>query len=386
MKNSIFPRMRINLDQIAQNSISICQVAGADISQLVAVVKDNGYGLGSLAVAKTLSSIGVKMFAVATIEEAVYLRLHKIKGEILLLGPIEENFLETAIKNDITLTIIDTTLLGKVAKHNRRRELSLQILLDTGMRRNGLSESDFGDSEVVENLKKIASQVTAVYTHYHSADGDDLTKTDGQDQLFESLLNRLSDFGISSKLTHSANSAGSLRRGIGDRELIRTGISIYGGRPDPQISFSPEISGAVTIEAKIASIRTIKKDEGVSYGHIWSADSDCQIATVAIGYGDGFPRVATGSCKVIINGVKLPVVGRVTMDSIIVKLSNNFDVEVGELVTIIGKNGDEEITVDELAIDSKTISYELFCVFGSLLSREYLNDGVVTEKIGKMVY
>ena len=254
------------------------------------------------------------------------------------------------------------------------------------MHRYGITEEQLHKRYILSKLKKLSNNIDGIFTHFHSADSDDLSDTKSQSMRFGEIIEFLGKYGINDKTTHLSNSAGSLRLGIGDGDFIRSGISIYGGRPTPKESFSAEIKSAVTIESKIKSIRAIKAGDGTSYSHIWKSDKDTDIATVAIGYGDGMPRCSNIDTKVIINGNLYPIIGRITMDSLIVNIGKDSNISIGDTVTIVGEDGESTITIDELAINCNTISYELFCCFGPLLSREYrLNNEIVSFQ-PKLIY
>lgn len=368
-----FPYMEVNLDIIKQNLLAICKKTGKKANQVIAVVKDNAYGLGAAEVSKTLQNSGVSFFAVATIDEAIFLRENGIIGEILVLGKSNESCFEIAEKLNITLSIIDLTDIENIKKSNIIPNWHLNI--DTGMHRDGIT---IFDDFVLQQLGKIKLKITGIYTHFHSADNEEEITVKLQQRKFYETVDLLKKNGFNFSVIHSSNSAACAYSEIVENEFIRPGILLYGCRPDPKRNIEVDVCEAVQICSKVSTIRLIKKGEGVSYGHIWKSEKDTKIATIPIGYADGFPRAITKTAFVIINGKKYPIVGRITMDYIMVDVGSD-EIKINDKVIIAGKFEKEQITIDELALNANTIGYELLCRFGGLMNHKYISNGEVVS-------
>ena len=358
-----FPYMEVDLDIIKQNLSAICKKTGKNSNQIIAVVKDSAYGLGASAVSKALQNAGVNWFGVATIDEAVFLRSNGITGNILVLGMSDENCFETAAELNIALSITDPTQIENVKKS---QNIKWHLNIDTGMHRDGIIDGNI--NEVLHELKEIKSKITGVYTHYHSSDNENQESVRLQQKRFHNAVDLLLKNGFNFNIIHSSNSGACVYSQIAENEFVRPGVLLYGCLPDP--SRNPEIGvqEAVKICSKVTSVRQIKKGEGVSYGHIWTSGKDTKIAAVPIGYADGFPRAITKTAFVIINGKKHPIVGRITMDYIMVDIGDD-EIKINDKVIIKD--------IDELAMNASTIGYELICRFGGLMNHKYISNGQV---------
>ncbi|MCL1948111.1 MAG: alanine racemase [Chitinivibrionia bacterium] len=358
--------MEVDLDRIKKNLLEICKRARKNVEQVIAVVKDNSYGLGAKVVSKTLQDAGVVWFAVARVDEAVFLRENGITGDILVLGNTGENFFNIAAQYKITLSLVDYTQISVIKRNYGTYNLRWHLNVDTGMRRDGIMCEDlFSDSKILQSIKELIPVISGVYTHYHSSDNENRNSVFLQQNKFKNAISVLRHAGFNFNTIHSSNSGACVYSTVAENEFIRPGILLYGCRPDPLRDPEIKVGEAVKIISKISGIREIKKGEGVSYGHIWTAPRDTKIATVSIGYADGFPRAITKTAFVEIKGEKYPIVGRVTMDYIMVDIGNKTHICVGDDVYIIG--------IDELAINAKTIGYELLCKFGGLMNHKYIS-------------
>ena len=381
-----FPYIRIDLDQVKENLFALCGKTRKDVSQVIAVVKDNSYGLGAGAISKLLQDAGVKYFAVATIDEAAFLRRQNIRGDILVLGNVAESDFATAENLNLTLSAVDKIQLKKIKK---AQNIKWHICVDTGMRRDGIMSEDIqNDGEILRELKEISSVISGIYTHYHSSDDKIQDSVSEQQNKFAAAVSTLQNAGLNFEVIHTSNSGACAYSKIAENEFIRPGVLLYGCRPDPArelgigTNASHCVREAAKIYSKVSGIRKIKKGEGVSYGHTWQSQKDSQIATVAIGYADGFPRTALGASFEFEGkaGVKtFPLVGRVTMDYIMLDIGDDTEIKIGDTVALAG-------TIDELAIKSGTIGYELLCKFGGLMNRKYISDGKTAEVSVRELY
>lgn len=379
------PVMRINLDAIEQNLHTLCDKSGATASQVIAVVKKSAYGLGSLKVGHFLSDLGVSHFAVASMEEAKVLRHGGISGDILILENLPVDYYRDARNLNLIHPIVDPTQLDPLISEVTNNPMRLHLCIDTGMSRNGLTPQQLKDPEILSKLQQLRDSIEGIYTHYHSSDEKDLTKTDLQRKLFSEMVTHLKSQNITGIL-HSSNSGGTLRYPLSNEDYIRTGIALYGCSPDSNEP-DPSLTESVTIYSEVTSIRVIPQSQGVGYGHSWIASQPTRIATVSIGYANGLPRSLSnnGYC-VNINGNMFPQVGRVTMDYCLVDIGLNSRVEVGDTVTFCDAFLDKTISVDSLAVHANTIGYEVLCRFGQGLRREYLRKGAIISSDERSIF
>jgi alanine racemase len=238
------------------------------------------------------------------------------------------------------------------------------------MHRDGILCDDIlFDSEALRELKEISQVVSGVYTHYHSSDSKEQGSVILQQNKFKSAVSALQNSGFNFDMIHTSNSGACAYSDIAENEFIRPGVLLYGCRPDSGRDPEINIREAARVCSKIISIRSVKKGEGVSYGHSWQAENDTQVATIAMGYADGFPR-ATVAPHFVVRGLteRFPVVGRITMDYIMLDIGNNTEINVGDEVFLAE-------SIDELALKAGTIGYELLCKFGGLMNRKYIFGG-----------
>jgi alanine racemase len=371
--------MEVDLDRVKDNLFKICKKTCKKTEQVIAVVKDNSYGLGAAAVAKVLQNTGVVWFAVAAVDEALFLRENGITGDILVLGITDENCFKAASQHNITLSIIDRTQLSVIEKNYRDCNFKWHLNIDTGMHRDGIMYDWIlnGNTEFVEKLVKLKSVINGVYTHFHSSDSKKQKSVVLQQNNFKKAISALQNAGFNFDIIHASNSGACAYSNVGENEYIRPGTLLYGCRPDPNRDTGIDVYEAVKICSRISSVRYVKKGQGVSYGNIWKAPENTKIATIQIGYADGFPRVISKTAFVIIKGKKYPVVGRITMDYIMANIGSETEINVGDEVVIAGKSDNLQISVDELAQNARTIGYELMCKFGGLMNHKYILNGQV---------
>ncbi len=343
--------VEVNLVSLQANARTVQAAAGG--AALLPMIKANAYGLGAVKVGDALEELEPWGYGVATPYEAVELREAGIRRPLVVFTPATSGALEFYRQHDLRAVIDDTDLAGKW-------DLPYHLEIDTGMGRCGVRHDDF-------RLVAVSSpHLEGVFTHLFAADDapDTVPRQLGR---FENAIGLL---GARPKVVHVQNSAGSWRLNQ-DFDVARPGIFLYGGRCGIDLPV-PEV--VAQVRARVVSIRALPAGESVSYGGEWRAPRETVVATVGIGYADGLLRSVKGQAKVLIGGRRYPVVGRVTMDFIMVDLGPApTSVGIGDVATIIGKDGGDEITVDEFAGWAGTISYEVLTGLGSRLHREYLD-------------
>lgn len=345
-------------------------------TQIAAVLKANAYGHGALPIAKALSSgdpdTRADWFCAATLDEALAIQAHVPGMPILTLTALCPDQFAEAIQAGIEFPIesVDSiravqTLAAKTGKIAR-----VHLKLDTGMSRLGAQ-----DSQIPAMLSEWQScpqvEMAGIYTHFASADCD-LDETRAQWQRFERMLKQARAAGFTHALAHAANSAAILRHPESHAQAVRPGLLIYGIAPTPEMAEAPLMKSfkpALSLKSRIVSLRDVPAGAGVSYGALYRASRPLRVATLGIGYADGYPRRLSNQGEVLARGRRAPVLGKICMDMIMVDVSAIPGVSVGETVTLIGSEGSEQIRVESLAAMIDTTPHEITTCLGSRLPR-----------------
>jgi len=359
------PRATISLETLSHNLSTIKNYLSEATDVLVAV-KANAYGHGAVETAQHLESIGVTWFGVATAHEALELRSGGINANILIFSPVYSNISEL-VNNDICLTIADDKSL-ECAKTPSGKNARVHLKVDTGMGRLGL-----GWQEAVNLAQKVDAlsnvELEGVWTHFAASDDEDRRFTLEQLEAFELFLDELEKRQIHPRLRHASNSAAIFAYPEAQFDLVRPGIAAYGYHSSPYIAgLEPNLKPALTLSAPITFVKQVKKGTPISYSSLWHAPKDTTIATVRIGYADGYPRLLTGKGEVLVQGELRPIAGRVCMDQLMVDVGA-LEVKVGDRVTLFGP---DTLDAETLAGRIGTISYELLTSIGSRVERIYL--------------
>jgi len=362
----------VDLDAVRFNFRQVKKLVGKDASLLV-VVKGNAYGHGIFEVSKVLEDIGADFLGVATLDEALFLRKKKISMPILILGAVLPHELKPAIKNDITLTLCHMGLakaLDKAAdKLNKKAKVHIKI--DTGMGRIGVwHEEAFDFIKDVINFKDIS--VEGIYTHFSIA-GRDKFFTTYQIDSFNSLLKALKLLDIEIPYRHAANSIATVSLKKSHMNLVRPGIVMYGMYPKKSFSRKLHLEPALSLKTKIVFLKKTPAGRSISYGRTYITQRPTLIATLPIGYADGYGRILSNKAKVLVRGERAPVVGKVTMDQTMIDVGHIEGVSLGDEVVLIGKQGKGEIRCEELSRLAGTIPYEIVCSISNRVPRIYKN-------------
>ena len=350
--------VEIDLGAIRRNAEAIKAYTG---KRLIAVVKADAYGHGVVPVTEALRSVA-DMFAVATIEEGVALRQAGIREPMLVLFSTFPEQAAQIVEYELTPTIADWEFAYRI-NEIASKPVHVHININTGMNRSGMRWT-----EVTQFLNRLETlnrlEVSGLFTHLATADEADKRYVSVQLERFSSVLENISDGG---ELIHAANSAATLAVPESHFGAVRPGLSLYGIYPasEKPIVLEP----ALTWKTRIGWVGSISEAEGVSYGLTYKASHRTRVAMIQVGYGDGYPRALSNIGEVLIGGTRHPIIGRVCMDVSVVELEPTDNVSVGDEVVLIGKQGDAEITVDELAHRAGTISYEILTQIGKRVKR-----------------
>lgn len=372
----------INLDHIRFNVKNIQRRIG-DETKILAIIKADGYGHGSIPIAKFLSKEKlVYGFGVSTVREAVVLRKAGIEEPILILGYVLPADFITVIDYSITTTVFQyetARMLSEVAKA-KNKTAKIHIKIDTGMGRIGFAADDSCVEEICRISELPGIETEGIFTHFACADHKDKTSANKQKALFYGILDKLSQRGVSIPVRHMCNSAGIIEFDGEFLDLVRAGIIIYGLYPSDEVNKdNVKLLPAMSIKSRVVYVKEIRKGMTVSYGSDFVAEKNTRIATISMGYADGFYRSLSGKGEVLIRGKRAKIVGRVCMDQMMVDVTDIPDVEQGDVVTVFGKDGSEEITFEEASETAGTINYEFICGFARRVPRIYIENREITK-------
>ena len=368
---------RIDLDAIAFNIESIKKKIQKN-TRIIAVIKADGYGHGAVPIAQMLESDDrIWGYAVATAEEAIALREHGVIKPILILAYTFAHSYGALIQNDVRLTVFTLEMAADLSKEAVKQEkpCKVHVKLDTGMTRIGMPPA----SSSIALIQQIAAleniEIEGIFTHFARADETDKTKAYEQLEKFQNFTKQLEETtGITIPMKHCSNSAGIAWMPEANLDAVRAGIILYGLWPSDEVKESGTIvlRPSLCLKSRVVYIKTISKGQEISYGGTFITKRETRVATICIGYGDGYPRSLSNKGYVLINGQKAPILGRVCMDQFMVDITDiTGNVQTGSEVTLIGKDLDEEITMEALGALSGRFNYELACDLGKRIPRVY---------------
>lgn len=363
----------VDLDAVAYNMKMMKDTLAEGVGML-GVVKTDGYGHGAVPVAKAMAPY-VEGYAVATVAEAIQLRLHGIRKMILILGPVPESCYEEIIRQEIRIPVFTRRQAEALSKQAvlLGMEAMVHLALDTGMHRIGMRP----DAESVQLVEEICSLPGIVgeglFTHFAKADAADKTAAREQMRKYRRFCEMLDERGIHIPIRHISNSAAILDLPEAHYDMVRAGISSYGMYPSNEVEQSQmPLKPAMGLFSFITYIKEIEPGAEVSYGGCFTAEKHMRVATISAGYGDGYPRNLSCKGRVLIHGKSAPILGRVCMDQFMVDVTDIPQAEEWDKVTLIGRNGEDRITVEELAETCGGFHYEIVCDIGKRVPRVYL--------------
>ncbi len=368
----------IDLDAIKYNIDSIKR--RVDTKELIAVVKADAYGHGALDVSKTLVENGATKLAVAVITEAMELRHGNINTPIMILGYTPLEFAADLINYDIEQTIFDLEYAKKLSEIalNLGKKAKVHVALDTGMGRIGFLINDNSLNEILKISSLKGLEVVGIFTHFSTSDESDKNYSNKQYKKFTDFNEKLISKGVNIPLKHVSNSGAIIDMPNTYLDGVRAGIVLYGYYPSEDVlKQNLDLKKAITIKTQVAHVKILDKDEYVSYGRKFKTERKSIIATLPIGYADGYSRALTGKAKVIINGKFAPVVGTICMDQCMIDVTDIGDVHVGDEVIVLGKDKDLKFDADDMAKAMGTINYEVLCMIKQRIPRVYIEDGKV---------
>jgi alanine racemase len=360
----------INLGAFRRNLQSIREMLPVS-SRLIAVLKADGYGHGAVELAKVCEEEDVEMIAVALLEEAVALEIAGIQLPILIFGPLNYLQIEAAVARRFVIGVIGPEELDLICEYaeEHQSDVRVHLKLDSGMGRMGIVSSEL-DRVAAALRAQPRVKLDAIYTHFANASDPRDGFTERQIETFSAMLQRLRELGVDAPLHHAANSAAMVRGLVVPGDYARVGIAMYGA--EPLDVGATRLERLLTWKTRVARIKTIGPGEAVGYGTTFKATRDTVVATLPVGYADGYNRLLSNKGAVLIRGRRAPVIGRVSMDLLTVDVTSIPDVTLGDEVVLLGRNGDDEISAEEIANLTGTINYEVFCSISSRVPRVYV--------------
>lgn len=369
---------RIDLDRLKRNANALYEKM-CEGSKMICVIKADAYGHGALRIAKELEDIEyVAGYAVATVEEALELREAGLNKMILILGFVFPEEYENIALYDIRPVVFSYEQAKDLSKAaiKAKKDINIHIKLDTGMNRIGYRL----DEDYVSEIKKIDElpgiKIEGVFSHFYRADEKDKSVAMNQLLEFNTAYLKLRDEGVNIPMPHIANSAALMEFPDSHLTFCRAGVALYGLWPSEEMDKDAiKLYPVMHLVSHISYIKTVKCGETIGYGGTFTAEKDMRIATVPVGYADGYPRSASNKFYVLINDKKAPITGRICMDQMMVDVSDIPDAEVGSKVILVGKEGENEITMEMLGEASGRFNYELVCDINKRVPRIYMKDG-----------
>jgi alanine racemase len=366
---------------ISANARALCRLIGP--TSLMAVVKADGYGHGAVSVARAALSGGASSFGVATLAEGVELRRAGITAPVLVLGNLTQpEELRSCLRWQLmpTISSMREALLCHNLARGCGRGLAVQLKLDTGMTRLGVDWQEGPQlAGALADLEGI--ELAGIYSHLAWADAEP-HEDDGLTALqldrFQTVLRQLDQQGLSVGCRHLANSAGTLRHRQLHFDLVRVGLALYGHAPAPHLAAVVPLRPALQLKARVTLVRGVGSGVGVSYGHRFRTSRSSRLAVVGIGYADGVPRLLSDRMEVLHAGRRLPQVGAITMDQLVIDATDAPDLDVGAVVTLLGQDGDQRITAEDWSQRCGTIPWEILCGFKHRLPRLEASGGEAT--------
>ena len=373
----------ISLDAVEHNFHEMRKNIAQD-TKMIAVVKANAYGHGAVQIAHLIQNYDyIWGFATATAEEALALRKAGVMKPILILGIVFDAYYPELVRNHIRPAVCEYEEARKLSAEavSQGETVHIHIALDTGMTRIGFADIP----ESVEEIRKIAAlpnlEIEGMFTHFARADEYDRSPAMVQLERYREFSERVAEAGVEIPLHHCSNSAGIIRVPEANLSIVRAGITIYGIYPSAQVETDiVRLDPVMELKSHVTYVKDVEPGTAISYGGTFAADRKLRVATVPVGYADGYPRQLSNKGWVLIHGQKAPILGRICMDQFMVDVTDIPDVCKGDEVTLIGRDGEEFISMDEMGELSGRFSYEFACDISTRVPRIYIKDGRETEE------
>ena len=365
--------IEINLAALRYNFSKVRELVGASTAVL-GVVKSDAYGHGMLPVARELENLDVDYLGVSNCREAVILRQGGLKTPILLLLGIEEDELAQVIQHNLTPTIYrsDVAMAVSAAALAAKTKISVHLKIDTGMGRLGVPFAEaLKFLELIKSLEGI--RVEGLLSHFASADEQDKSFSNAQLERFRRILTQAQTLGLNPRYAHIANSAGVIDLPDSYLHLVRPGLMLYGAPPSQELHHPIPLKPVMTLKTRVLQLKEVPAGSPIGYGCTYTTSRPSLIATLPVGYDDGYDRLLSNKGEVLVRNRRAPVVGRISMCLTTVDVTDIPEVQPDDEVVLLGKQGKEQITADDIAAKISTINYEIFCNLGGYRQKVFLN-------------
>ena len=369
-------KAEINLDAIHEN-VANAKALTKPGTKLMAIIKADAYGHGAVMVAHTLEDVA-DAYGVAILEEGIELRQSGINKPILILGYTPAPLYPAMIKYDIATAVFEYDMAEKMSEAAEKigKKAKVHIKLDTGMSRIGFKQDD----ESLEVIKKIAElpgiEIEGCFTHFATMDEKDKTKAMKQFERYMDFVERIEDVGIKIPVKHVSNSAGIIEKQEVNLDMVRDGICVYGMYPSDEVDKTKlKLTPAMEIKSYVSFVKTLEAGVEIGYGGTYITTKQTTVATIPVGYADGYSRALSNRGRVLIKGKSFPIIGRICMDQFMVDISELPEIKQGDEVTLVGRDGDEYISIEEVADMSYSFNYEFVCDIGKRIPRVYYKGG-----------
>lgn len=363
----------VDLDIVRENFLAVKQKVG-ESTGIMAVIKADAYGHGAVEIAREFEK-RCNFFGVADIDEAMQLRIAGFNTPILILGRTDPYYSDVIIKYDIrpTVSCLSDAVALNSEGERQNKKAKIHIAIDTGMGRIGFQADEI--SQIVEISKLPFVEIEGIFSHFATADERDLQKAYCQREIFNSVIEKLENAGVKIPLKHLNNSAGIIN--FDEKyDMVRAGIVLYGLYPSHEIDKGLlEIKPAMRWVAKISHIKTLPEGRAISYGGTYITKKQTRVATVPVGYADGYPRCLSDKGEVLVNGKRASIIGRICMDQFMIDVSDIPFVELGTEVTLVGSDGDDCLSMEEVSEKAYSFNYELPCRISRRVPRLYFKGG-----------
>ena len=367
--------VEVDLDNFISNLSEIKRLIGPQVD-FMQVVKADAYGHGAIEISNAALKNGAKMLGVANADEGVQLRISGIDAPIVILGPSTTAEVDEILKYKLTPSVSNIFFAGQLQKELEKagQKLPVHIEIDTGMGRGGAIHSEAVN--LVREISKLANiELAGIFSHLASSENI-IPYNDRQWQLFSGLLEEIKNMGINIPIRHLGNSGAILNYPEFQMDMVRPGLMAYGIYPAPSGETKSNLAPVMSFKTSIVLLKDFPKGYGIGYGSTYITSKETRIATIPVGYGDGYPFILSNAGEALIRGKRAPIVGRVSMDMCTIDVTHIADCAVGDEVVLLGRQGDEYISASEIAAKAKTISYEVLCALGKRAPRVFIQKGV----------
>lgn len=370
----------INLDNLAHNMRETRRVVN-DNTKITAVIKADGYGHGAVCIGQTLLDNGADRFAVATLSEAIQLRASFPNIEIMVLGYTPESLAKDIIQNNIIQTVytLEQAIEFSKVAIELNKKLTVHIKIDSGMNRLGMQDNESTITEILQMSKLEGLFIEGIFTHFAMADELDKEYTIKQVEKFNKIVNTLKENGLDIPIKHVSNSAAIIDLPQYNMDMVRAGIMLYGLYPSKDVNHNDvKLKEVMCLKANISQVKDIEAGCGVSYGLRHKCEKESKVATLPIGYADGFTRMLSGKANVMVKDSKVSIIGNICMDQCLIDVTG-LDVNIGDEVVLFGGNNTNGISIDSVSELLNTINYEIVCMVDKRVPRVYIQNDTKTH-------